>query len=238
MKKLISLVLCFMLLLSLSTTAFAAEFAPSKSLEKDTVTEVKPKDETGKEIETEIKVVAPEISTGDRQAFKKKNNPIVMVTGVDQALAALEKEGEKAKDNKITDTGLTHAENKNIVQVFEKVKETETTEKLLEEVGIKAEDVAKAIPEGTKANDYAPAALFDVSMNEAAQKVIGENGSMEMKVAVPGVKAGDKILVMKLAADGTVIEGEFLEAVVNEDGTVTFNMIGSGSVLILVNPAK
>lgn len=238
MKKLISLVLCFMLLLSLSVTAFAAEFTPSKSVEKDTVIEAVPKDETGKEIDTQIKVVAPEVDTGDRQAFKHKNEPIVLVTDVVQAMEAVEKEGEKTKDDKITDTGLTHAENKNIVQIFEKVKETESTEKLLEEVGIKAEDVLKAIPAGTKANDYIPAAMFDVSLNEAAQKVIGEKGSIQVKVSVVGVKAGDKILVMKLAADGTVIEGEFLEAVVNEDGTITFTMIGSGPVLVLVNPTK
>lgn len=238
MKKLISLVLCFVLLLSLSATAFAAEFAPSKSLEADAPVVAVPKDEEGNEIETEIKVVAPENNTGDRQAFQKKKDPAVLVTPIDQVMESLEKEGENAKDDKITKTGLTVAENKAIAQVFEKVKETETTEKLLEEVGVKAEDVAKAIPEGTKANDYVPASLFDVTLNDAAAKVIGEKGKIALTVKVPGVKAGDKILVMKLAADGTVIEGEFLEAVVNEDGTVTFDMVGSGPVLILVNATK
>lgn len=236
MKKLISIVLCIVLVLSLSATAFAAEFTGSKTLEKDTVTEAKPVDENGKEIDVEIKVVAPDVTTGDRQAFKNKNDPMVMVTGVDMAMAALEKEGDKAKDDKITDTGLTVAENKVLAETFKVVRETKTTSELLEKAGIKAEDVANAIPAGTKADDFAPAAMFNVSLNDAAVKAIGENGKVSMKVAVVGVKAGDKVLVMKLAADGTVIEGEFLEAIVNEDGTITFTMIGSGPVLVLVNP--
>lgn len=238
MKKLVSIVLCFVLLMSLATTAFAAEFTGSKTLVKDSVTEVKPKDAEGNEVSAEIKVVVPDVTTGERQSFKNRNEAAVMITDIAQVMESIEKEGDKAKDDKITKTGLTVAENKALAQVFETVKTTETTEKLMERVGVKAEDLAKVMPEGKTANDFAPAALFDVSMNEAAQKVIGENGSMEMKIAVPGIKAGDTILVMKLAADGSVIEGEFLEAVVNEDGTITFTMVGSGPVLILVNPAK
>lgn len=238
MKKLISLVLCMVLVVSLSATAFAADFAPSKSLEKDTVTEVKPVDENGNAIDVVIKVVAPEVTTGDRQAFKNKKDPMVMVTGVDMAMAALEKEGDKAKDDKITDTGLTVAENKVLAETFKVVQETKTTSELLEKAGIKAEDVAKVLPAGTKADDFVPAAMFHVGMNDAAVKAIGEKGKVSMKVAVAGVKAGDTVLVVKLAADGTIIEGEFLEATVNADGTVSFDMVGSGPVLVLVNPAK
>lgn len=229
MKKLVSIVLCFAILLALSATAFAAEFTASKTLVKDSVTEVKVVDGNGNEVKTDLKVVASDVTGGDRQNFKSRNEAIIMVTSVADAMEANDKEGANAKDDKITKTGLTVAENKVLAEAFNVVKETKTTEKLFAEIGLEAE-------EGVVANDYVAAALFDVSMNDAAVEAVGEDGKVALTVEVPGVKAGDKVIVVKLAADGTAMTGEYLEAAVNADGTVTFTMIGSGPVLVLVNP--
>lgn len=228
MKKLISIVLCFALLLALSTTAFAAEFTGSKTLVTDSITEVKATDADGKEVTVDFKVIPSEVTNTNRTSFKTDKTPAIMVTSVAQALEANEAAGNAA-DDKVTDSGLTVAENKTLAQVFDLVKESKTTEKLLTEVGLKAD--------GFVADDYAAASLFDVSMNDAAVEAIGENGKVALTVEVPGVKAGDEVVIVKLAADGTAVTGEFLEAAVNADGTVTFTMVGTGPVLVLVKPA-
>lgn len=226
MKKLISVVLCFALLLTLSSTVFAADFTASKTLNTDSVTDVKVQDSEGNEISVDLKVVASDVTGSDRQSFKNRNEAIVMVTSVAQAMEAMKKDG---KDDEITATGLTVAENKALAQAYDLVKQTESTEKLLDKIGLKADNFT--------AKDYEAASLFDVSLNDAAVKAIGENGKIALTVEVPGVAAGDEVVVVKLTADGAAVTGEYLEAAVNADGTVTFTMIGSGPVLVLVKPA-
>ena len=241
MKKIVAIVLCSALLFVLVATVSAAEFTASKTLVTDSITKAEVVDSTGKTVEAQIVSVASDVTDESRTNFKSSTKPTVMITSVAQAVKANETAGDAASGETVTDSGLTVAENAFLKRVYDVVKAEEKTDVLLESIGLSGAELAGVIPETDSLSDYTASALFDISMNQVALDLLGEDGKMVMDVQVPGVKAGDSVLVIKLSAaaeteagDGD-LAGEVLEATVNADGSVSIAMVGFGPVLILVN---
>lgn len=237
MKRVLCIALSVVLVIALAAVAFAADdtFTGSKTLSTESISEVKPVDASGNTVDVTIEVVADtatENTPAARKQFKQNTSPAIMITSIAQATAANEA-AKGTADDATTDSGLTVAENKELVEAYEAVKECKTTEEVLEAVKVKAE----SLPEGVTIADYTPAAMFNIAVNDATVAAIGEDGAVELTTEIPGVAAGDEVVIIKLpAADEE--EGTVLESKVNDDGKVTFKMIGSGNIMVLVNPGK
>lgn len=243
-KKILALVLCIALIGAVAVQV-SAEFTPSKTLQEDSVVEAVLVDKDGNEIEAEVEAVGPAATMAERAAFAKSSKPATMITPVSLA-AEVTEDANVADKTQMAENGLTYEENELLVQVFDIVKESKTTEETLKTFGVDEEALAEVLPEGAKIADYEPAALFDVRANEAAQELIGEDGTFSVTAEVVGVKAGDEVVVISIAEnddeeaaeDAPELLGEVLESVVNDDSTVTFTATKNGPVLILVNPGK
>lgn len=172
-------------------------------------------------------------------------------------LAFVEKAGET------TDSGLRYSENEKVNLVFEAVTRSTSTSQFLEKVGGEllnlvteaVEAIVRANPEEKVAvDDFTPAALFDVSASAGALEQMGENGSVDVEMEVPGITADSNIIAVhflgevenaealqeSLANDfeNTILnyDTELLNAVAG-DGTVTVTMTSFSPVLILTQTA-
>ena len=167
------------------------------------------------------------------------------------------------KANETTETGLQYSDNEKVNLIFETVTRSTSTTQFLEKVGGSLMDlvsgavdaIADAQPEqSVTVDDFAPAALFDVTASAGALEQMGENGSVEVELEVPGITADSNIIAVHFLGDIADIEGareslindfentildydaEILDAVAG-DGTVTVTMTSFSPVLILAQTA-
>lgn len=256
-KKIIALVLCALIVIALVRCTASigdvairtsGKFTSSKTLHEDSIVVVVLENKDGEKVEAEIVVIGPDASAAERKGFANSDKPSIMITPVSTASMVLEKsKDEKIADkNAVAEDGLTYVENEQLVKIFDIVKASTKTVKTLKIFGIKEKTVQEVIPKNAKVDDYQPAALFDVRVNEAALELMGEGGKFTVTVEVIGVKEGDEVVVISIVENDEAkvkegapeLVGEILKAAVKEGGAVTFTASQNGPILVLVNPGK
>lgn len=169
--------------------------------------------------------------------------------------------GEKASET--TDSGLRYSDNEKVNLVYEAVTRSTSTTQFLEKVGgtllnLVTEAVDAIAQEHSDqtvtVDDFAPAALFDVTASAGALELMGDNGSVDVEMEVPGITADSNIIAVHFLGevedaeamqealtndfDNAVLnyDAEILDAVAG-DGTVTVTMTSFSPVLILTQTA-
>lgn len=243
-NKIIAVALCVALLGAFAVQASAA-FAPSKSLQEDTIVEVVLEDTTGKEVKAEVAIVAPDATGSARTDFAASKTAGIMITPVSKAVEVLEEVKDTGKTGVLKD-GLTVEQNELLTRVFDTAKDSKDSAETLKNLGMEEDDYKDALPSGEKITDYEAAAAFDVRINDAARELVGKDGKFTVTAEVIGVKKGDKVIVISVTEEpdpnakdnSTLLKGEVLPSSVSADGKVSFTAKDNGPVLILVNPAK
>lgn len=169
--------------------------------------------------------------------------------------------GEKAGET--TDSGLRYSDNEKVNLVYEAVTRSTSTTQFLEKIGgallnlvtEAVETIAQSNPqEEMTVDDFTPAALFDVTASAGAIEQMGENGSVDVEMEVPGITVNSNIIAVHFLGavedaealresltndfDNTILnyDAEILNAVAG-DGTVTVTMTSFSPVLILTQTA-
>lgn len=268
-KKLISAATVAVMAMALCCPVFAA-WQPSKTVQEVSGVGAIVTAADGTTTELEITVAPRASANGKVEDVLTATEAYIKVTPVSETqaanLAVDEKQpalafGEKAGET--TDSGLRYSDNEKVNLVFEAVSRSNSTTQFLEKVGgellnlvtgaVATIDEANPDEEVT-VDDFTPAALFDVSASAGALELMGENGSVDVEMEVPGITADSNIIAVhflgevedaevlreSLASDfdNTILnyDSEILNAVAG-DGKVTVTMTSFSPVLILTRTA-
>lgn len=268
-KRLISAATAAVMAVAFSCPAFAA-WQPSKTVQE--VDGVNATVTAADGTTTELEITAdPRTGTdGEVEDVLTATEAYIKVTPVSETQAANKAvdEGQPAlafgeKAGETTDSGLRYSDNEKVNLVFEAVSRSSSTTQFLQKVGGElldlvngaVETIAQANPdEEVTADDFTPAALFDVSASAGALQQMGENGSVDVEMEVPGITADSNIIAVHFLGevedaetlqeslandfDNTILnyDAEILNAVAG-DGTVTVTMTSFSPVLILTQTA-
>lgn len=268
-KKIVSGAVATAMAVMLACPVFAA-WQPSKTVQE--VSSVQASVTAADGTTTDLEITMEPKTAADSSVLNvvEDTAPYIKVTPVSQTQAANEAIdeaqptlafGEKADET--TDTGLLYSDNEEVNLVFEAVTRSTSTTQFLEKVGgnllnLVTEAVtaiSDAQPEqSVTIDDFAPTALFDVTASAGAIEQMGENGSVDVELEVPGITADSNIIAIHFLGDVADIEAareslasdfenaildydaEVLDAVAG-DGTVTVTMTSFSPVLILTQTA-
>lgn len=268
-KKLISVATAAVMVMALSCPVFA-DWQPSKTVQEVSGVGVTVTAADGTVSELEITAAPRTSADGEVEDVLTATEAYIKVTPVSETQAAndaMDEEqpslafGEKAGE--ITDSGLHYSDNEKVNLVFEVVSRSSSTTQFLEKIGgellnmvtgaVATIDQANPDEEVT-VDDFTPAALFDVSASAGALELMGENGSVDVELEVPGITADSRIIAVHFLGEVEDVEGlreslvsDFDNAILNYDaeilnavagdGTVTVTMTSFSPVLILTQTA-
>ena len=105
--------------------------------------------------------------------------------------------------------------------VYKTLQKAANTEELLATLGVDAvvED----------ANSYQAAGIYEINYNTAAVAVVGENGAISVSMEMPGVSAGDSVLVVCVVNGKSTV----VKATVNAEGKIQFTAPNNATVMIM-----
>ena len=105
--------------------------------------------------------------------------------------------------------------------VYQTLQKAANTEELLATLGVDAvvED----------ANSYQAAGIYEINYNTAAVSVVGENGAISVTMEMPGVSAGDSVLVVCVVNGKSTV----VKATVNAEGKIQFTAPNNATVMIM-----
>jgi len=181
--------------------------------------------------------------------------PYIKVTPVSRTQAANEMVdaelpelayAEKATET--TETGLQYSDNEKVNLIFEAVTRSTSTTQFLEKVsGNLLNLVMEAVnaisdaqtEQSVTIDDFVPASLFDVTASAGAIEQMGENGSVDVELEVPGITADSNIIAIHFLGDVPDIEAaresltsDFENAILNYDAEILDAVAGDGTVTV------
>lgn len=127
-----------------------------------------------------------------------------------------------------TGSGLTFAANGQLNNLYQKVTAAESTETLLQTMAPAASAGFQSAV-GENANQYVPIALYDVALSPAAVAALGENESIQVAIAVPGVADGTRLVAVCWDRNGN----SRMVPVRVVNGVVYLTVSTSGPVMIM-----
>lgn len=161
------------------------------------------------------------------------------------ALAYADKAGET------TNTGLSYSDNEKVNLIYETVTHSTSTTQFLEKVGgnllnlvTEAVDaITEAQPDqAVTVDDFTPAALFDVTASAGALDLMGEGGSVEVELEVPGITAEKNIIAIHFLGEIDDVEAlnksltdDFENTILNYDAELLDAKAGNGTVTVTMN---
>ena len=268
-KKLVSVVAAAAMTAVLACPVFAA-WQPSKTVQEVSGGQAAVTTADGATADVEVALQAKTAADSTVEAVAQAEDSYVKVTLVSQAQAAndavdaeLQNLSYAEKAGEITSTGLPYSDNAKVNLIFDAVTRSTSTTQFLEKMGgdlldlvtQKVADLAGAQSgQAVTVDDFAPAALFDVTPSAGAAAQMGEGGSMEVELEVPGITADSNVIAIHFLGDIADVEAaqesltddfvnatldydaEILDAVPG-DGTVKVTMSGFSPVLILTQTA-
>lgn len=140
----------------------------------------------------------------NRDVFEKATTPAIMVT----AAAEVDEEATPA-----------------FAKVVDAVAEAESIEEVVEALELNAEELGIT-------SDYAVVDFAYVEANEALTKSMGDK-TLTVTVALEGVTEKSEVIVIFIP-DDPAAERQTVESTVNENGTVSFEFMESGTYMFLV----
>lgn len=219
--------------------ALAVEWHPSRTQEEVTVVESTTTTTSGVVINVnkapttneDGSVPAPEqvvqVESSTEQIIQV--TPVSMTLAANAALAAANPNatGEQLA-SMATGSGLSFAANGQLNNLYQQVTAAESTQQLLETMApAAAASFAETV--GEDANQYTPIGLYDVAMSPAAAAAVGENQSVSVAIAVPGVAEGTQLVAVCWDRNGN----SRLVPVRVVNGVVYLSAATSGPVMIM-----
>lgn len=255
-RKLISAGVAFAMVVSLSCPVFAA-WQPSKTVQELGAVQAAVVTEDGTRAEIEI---ALQPSIGEDQevvSVKEDTTPYILVTPLSETQAknaALDADSDLSFAERaaiLTETGLTYSDNEKVNLIFDAVTRSSSTTEFLEKVGGGLLDLVTEAVNGfsngesgqeVAVDDFAPVALFDVTASAGALEMMGENGSVEIQLEVPGIKEDSSVIaihflgeVEDMEAAQEALENNFESALLNYDAELLDVVAGEGAVTVTMN---
>lgn len=268
-KRLVSGVVAVTMAAMMACPVFAA-WQPSKTVQEVNGVQASVTSADGTTADLEITMQPKTAANSSVLKVVEDAEPYIKVTPVSQTQAAnetvdveLPELAYAEKANETTETGLQYSDNEKVNLIFETVTRSTSTTQFLEKVGgnllnLVTEAVTAISDAQTEQSvtidDFAPAALFDVTASAGALEQMGENGSVDVELEVPGITAESNIIAIHFLGDMADVEAaresltsDFENAILNYDaeildavagdGTVTVTMTGFSPVLILAQTA-
>lgn len=270
MKKKLFAVVATVTMAAVFTCPVLAAWQPSKTVQEVSGIQASVTAPDGSTTALEITVTPRTDSNAAVEDVLTSTDAYIKVTPVSETRAAndaLDEEqptlafGEKAGET--TDSGLRYSDNEKVNLVYEAVTRSTSTTQFLEKVGGALLNLVTEAVNGlaqdnpdqmVSVDDFAPAALFDVTASAGALELMGDNGSVDVEMEVPGITADSNIIAVHFLGevedaeamqealandfDNAVLnyDAEILDAVAG-DGTVTVTMTSFSPVLILTQTA-
>lgn len=268
-KRLVSGAVAVTMAAMLACPVFAA-WQPSKTVQEVNGVQASVTSSDGTTADLEITMQPKTAADSSVLNVVEDTQPYIKVTPVSRTQAANEMVdaelpelayAEKATET--TETGLQYSDNEKVNLIFEAVTRSTSTTQFLEKVsGNLLNLVMEAVnaisdaqtEQSVTIDDFAPASLFDVTASAGAIEQMGENGSVDVELEVPGITADSNIIAIHFLGDVPDIEAaresltsDFENAILNYDaeildavagdGTVTVTMTSFSPVLILTQTA-
>lgn len=250
-KQLVSGALATVMAVALACPAFAV-WQPSKTVQEVTPVQATVTAPGGTAQDLEITLQPKMTADNTVESVLTAAEAYIKVTPVSEtqaANAALDAEKPALafaqKAGEITDSGLLYSDNDKVNLIYEAVTRSASTTQFLEKVGGNLLNlVSEAVSGVTDAtvDDFIPAALFDVTASAGAIEQMGEGGSVDIELAVPGITQDSNIIAIHFLGDVENMEAaseslssDFENAVLNYDAEILDAVAGDGTVTVTMS---
>lgn len=256
-KRLVSGVVATAMAALLACPVLAA-WQPSKTVQEVSGVRASVSGSDGTASELEITTQPKMTADSTVEAVLDGTTPYIKVTPVSQTQAAndamdteLPALAYAEKANETTETGLLYSDNEKVNLIFETVTRSTSTTQFLEKVGGNLMNlvteavsaISDAQPEqSVTVDDFAPAALFDVTPSAGAAAQMGEGGSMEVELEVPGITADSNVIAIHFLGDIADVEAaqesltdDFVNATLDYDAEILDAVPGDGTVKVTMS---